>query len=193
MIDRHWETRDEGHDDDRSPWSFLPVCSNDAVHKSIADLILDLGRIKGGGCDEELVLDAVRREGQTCTRWKIAHRASHLLNKVLAHLYSLEVCILDGMLDLGRGSKTPRAGRPQDLCLTSADEPKFGKFLRSEVRRWNKEGHDPAVILDTKQVIPSLHEVTAQVSCWLANDLKTNIVPRHARELVTREQVFLRL
>lgn len=46
------------------------------------------------------------------------------------------------------------------------------------------------VIFGTDEVVPTLQEMSAEVSGWLADDLQANIVPWHAWDLVTVDGVF---
>ena len=98
------------------------VRANDALYQGITDLVVDCRPFHSAGCYEELILH---------------------VDKVVAILNEMNICIHDAVLYLIGRADTPRTNRSQDLNLTGACHAEVVQFKllilwwRKQDRSWS--------------------------------------------------------
>lgn len=113
---------------------------------------------------------------------------------------TLDISILNGMLNLGQRSHTPRSDTPADLDLARSLEFKIDEFSFCKVRSWDQEWESSLVILPRVSAqqnhpvqrfymeeggadlgpdkeIPTLDEMSTDISGWLTDNLHSDVVP----------------
>lgn len=139
-----WEgiPREERDDDASSPRSSLLERSDNSVHDCVSDLVLDWDTVDNRRGDEELVLDVdkVFRQLNGCV-------SAFFFAVCLWVQLTLDVGILNRMLDLLERVHTPRSNASADLHLARPAQLEIFQLPFNKVGRGKQERHLALVIL----------------------------------------------